>query len=303
MKKTFILAAMAAAVALGFTACGSDDDDYVAPKRDVVLPVPANAQNAVAFENIKGINSSKGKTLEGITFTETGNAVAEVDGKFAVGKYTVANGEYTLTGDISGKVVDKTTKGTSSKNTKISISVTITIDGTTYNFSGDADANKETATEMLSNNDLNNVCRKWDFKDMGLTLYGDVSMSKTYTTGYLYQLGKDANDNGADLDDDELDELKKTIVSFEFTKTGKLFLTYQEDGENVTECASWDSKNFENFTIDEISDANKFIKDGSQIKVVYNGAGGCTLTFYTKIGEKPKKVYEAYLTVNLKEGA
>ncbi len=311
MKKTFILAAMAAAVALGFTACGSDDDDYVAPKRDVVLPLPANAQSAAAFEDLLDadkapITSKDGnKILEGITFTETGNAVAEIDGDYVVGKYTLSGNEYTLTGDIKGRFIDKLTRGTSSEDTKVSIDVEITLNGVTYKFSGDANANKATATELTNNTDLNNVCRKWNFKDMGLTLYGDVSMSKTYTTGYLRQLGKDANDNGAGLTDSELAKLDKTVLGFEFTKSGKLFLTYQEEGKSVTECASWDSKNFEDFTIDEISDANKFIKDGSKIKVIYNGAGGCTLTFYTKIGDKSKgeKVYEAYLTINLTEAA
>jgi hypothetical protein len=312
MKKTFILAAMAAAVALGFTACGSDDDDYVAPKRDVVLDLPTNAQNAVAFEDILDDDAAPfkskdgAKILEGITFTETGNAVAEIDGDYVVGKYTAKDGIYTMTGNIRGTVKTyQVTKGTSSVDATIEIDFTIIINGQEYNFSGDADANKQTATELTKNNDLNNVCRKWNFKDMGLTLYGDVSMSKTYTTGDLSQLGKDANDNGAGLTIDELGKLNKTIVSFEFTKSGKLYLTYKENGKEVAECASWDSKNFEDFTINEISDANKFIKDGSKIKVVYNGAGGCTLTFYTKIGDKSKgeKVYEAYLTVNLTEAA
>ena len=306
MKKTFILAAMAAVVALGFTACGSDDDDYVAPKRDVVLPLPANAQSAVAFDIKKETPIKCGdKKLEGITFTETGNAVAQVDGDYVVGKYNLNGNEYELTGAIRGTVKDLMTKAPSSEPDKVSINVEITLNGQTYNFSGNADTNKQTATELTNNTALNNICRKWNFKDMGLTLYGDVSMSKTYTTGYLRQLGKDANDNNAGLTDSELAKLDKTVLGFEFTKSGKLFLTYQEEGKSVTECASWDSKNFEDFTIDEISDANKFIKDGSKIKVVYNGAGGCTLTFYTKIGDKSKgeKVYEAYLTINLTEAA
>ena len=116
MKKTFILAAMAAAVALGFTACGSDDDDYVAPKHDVVLPVPTSAKNAVAFDQMVDTNGnpikSGGKTLKGITFTETGNAVAEIDGDYVVGKYTAKDGIYTLSGSVKGIVKDLTTRAT-----------------------------------------------------------------------------------------------------------------------------------------------------------------------------------------------
>ena len=190
MKKTFILAAMAAVVALGFTACGSDDDDYVAPKRDVVLPLPANAQSAVAFDIKKETPIKCGdKKLEGITFTETGNAVAQVDGDYVVGKYNLNGNEYELTGAIRGTVKDLMTKAPSSEPDKVSINVEITLNGQTYNFSGNADTNKQTATELTNNTALNNICRKWNFKDMGLTLYGDVSMSKTYTTGYLRQLG------------------------------------------------------------------------------------------------------------------
>ena len=75
MKKTFILIAVAALTALSFTACGSDDADYVPPTYNVELPLPENAANAVAFEEIKGMTTA-GKKLAGITFTEDGNAIA-----------------------------------------------------------------------------------------------------------------------------------------------------------------------------------------------------------------------------------
>ena len=297
MKKTFILATMAAAVALGLTACGSDDDDYVAPKHDVVLPVPASAQNAVAFDAIQGM-ASEGKTLAGITFTETGNAVAEVDGKYVVGKYTVANGVYTLTGDVKGTVKDLTTRGAG--DPKLSINIEITISGETYSFTGDADADRH-VIEAIGNDNLNNICRKWNFKDMSLSLDGDVKMMKVYQSGDLSQLGKDANENGAGLTQDELSELNKTVISIELTKSGKLFITYKENGKEIIACATWDSSSFEDFKIKEISEANKFLKNGSKISVIYNAAGGCTMTFFTEI--TGSKNYKAELTVNLADAS
>ena len=296
MKKTFILIAVAALTALSFTACGSDDADYVPPTYNVELPLPENAANAVAFEEIKGMTTA-GKKLAGITFTEDGNAIAEVDGKFVAGTYTYAAGTYTLAGNIRGTVNDVTTKGTSTENTNLSINITVTIDGQTYTFNGNAQADRETAIELLTNVDLNNICRSWTVKNMSLSLSGDVSMMKTYENGDLSQLGVDANENGANLTADELAELNKTVLSIEFTKSMKLFLTYKENGKEVTQCASWTSSDFKEFLVKEISEANKFIDQNSTIQVVFNNAGGCTITFFTTI--KGSKNYDAQLIINL----
>lgn len=296
MKKTFILIAVAALTALSFTACGSDDADYVPPTYNVELPLPENAANAVAFEEIKGMTTA-GKKLAGITFTEDGNAIAEVDGKFVAGTYTYAAGTYTLAGNIRGTVNDVTTKGTSTENANLSINITVTIDGQTYTFNGNAQADRETAIELLTNVDLNNICRSWTVKNMSLSLSGDVSMMKTYENGDLSQLGVDANENGANLTADELAELNKTVLSIEFTKSMKLFLTYKENGKEVTQCASWSSSDFKDFLVKEISEANKFIDQNSTIQVVYNNAGGCTITFFTTI--KGSKNYDAQLIINL----
>ena len=266
------------------------------PTYNVELPLPENAANAVAFEEIKGMTTA-GKKLAGITFTEDGNAIAEVDGKFVAGTYTYAAGTYTLAGNIRGTVNDVTTKGTSTENANLSINITVTIDGQTYTFNGNAQADRETATELLTNVDLNNICRSWTVKNMSLSLSGDVSMMKTYENGDLSQLGVDANENGANLTADELAELNKTVLSIEFTKSMKLFLTYKENGKEVTQCASWTSSDFKEFLVKEISEANKFIDQNSTIQVVYNNAGGCTITFFTTI--KGSKNYDAQLIINL----
>ena len=235
--------------------------------------------------------------MEGITFTEVGNAILEVAGDYVSAKYTLANGVYTLTGAATGTIIDNTTKGTSTTSTSITVSITITINGTTYNFNGDANADKETASEMVSNTNLNNICRLWTVKDLALSLSGDVSMMKTYQSGDLSKLGKDANDNGAGLTADELDELNKTVQTLEFTKSGKFFLNYLEGGKQVTQCATWESKDFHSFLIDKISEGNKFISSGSKIQIDFNAAGGCTVTFNTKI--TGSKNYDAQLIVNL----
>ena len=295
MKKTFIFMAMAAFAAVCFTACGSDDDDYVAPKYNVELPLPQNAKDAVSFENIEGMNE-----LDGITFTEAGNAIVEVAGKFVSAKYTVANSVYTLTGAAKGTVTRQAfanSRGTATAPANITIDLEVIVDGQSYNFNGDATADAQTATELLNNVDLNNICRKWTFKDMALSLSGQVSMMKTYQSGDLSQLGKDANDNGAGLTAEELAELNKTIVSLEFTKTGKLFFIYKENGKEITESATWNSSDFLNFIVDEISEANKFIDKNSKIQVAYSANGACTISFFTKI--TGSKTYDAQLTVNL----
>ena len=295
MKKTFIFMAMAAFAVVCFTACGSDDDDYVAPKYNVELPLPQNAKDAVSFENIEGMNE-----LDCITFTEAGNAIVEVAGKFVSAKYTVANSVYTLTGAAKGTVTRQAfanSRGTATAPANITIDLEVIVDGQTYNFTGDAEADAQTATELISNVNLNNICRKWTFKDMALSLSGHVSMMKTYQSGDLSQLGKDANDNGAGLTAEELAELNKTIVSLEFTKTGKLFFIYKENGKEITESATWNSSDFLNFIVDEISEANKFIDKNSKIQVAYSANGACTISFFTKI--TGSKTYDAQLTVNL----
>ena len=133
--------------------------------------------------------------------------------------------------------------------------------------------------------------------DRNPMFYGLPAVMKIYQSGDLSQLGKDANDNGAGLTAEELAELNKTIVSLEFTKTGKLFFIYKENGKEITESATWNSSDFLNFIVDEISEANKFIDKNSKIQVAYSANGACTISFFTKI--TGSKTYDAQLTVNL----
>ena len=92
-------------------------------------------------------------------------------------------------------------------------------------------------------------------------------------------------------------KLKDEFGELEFTKTGKLFFIYKENGKEITESATWNSSDFLNFIVDEISDANKFIDKNSKIQVAYSANGACTISFFTKI--TGSKTYDAQLTVNL----
>lgn len=301
MKKTFFYLAMAACVTAGFVACGSDDEDYVAPKIDVELPLPAFAAEAQSFDNIANVVSSNAETaLTGINFTEAGKAILEIAGDYYGYDYAVANGVYTLleNGRAIGTVQETTARGTTSESTTLVITLTITIDGVTYSFNSDnAEANKVTAVEMISNTNLNNIARTWTVKSMALALDGDVSMMKRYENGDLSQLAKDANENGAGLTADELAELNKTFNSIEFTKYGKFFINYTENGKENILAADWTSVNFEDFNISKFSEDNKFIGKGSSIDVAFNEAGGCLFTFNTTI--TGSKRYNAQLSVVL----
>lgn len=301
MKKTLFYFAIAACLSVGFVACGSDDEDYVAPKIEVELPLPTYAAEAQSFDNIVNVVSSVTDTpLTGISFTEAGKTILELGGNYYSYDYTVANGVYTLleNGRTIGTVKEITARGTSSEATTLEIIINVTIDGVTYSFnSNDADANKVTANEMTSNTNLNNVARTWTVKSMALALDGDVSMMKRYDNGDLSQLGRDANENGADLSADELAELNKTFNSIEFTKYGKFFINYTENGKANILAADWASVNFENFNITNFSEDNKFIGSGSSIDIAFNEAGGCLFSIKTTI--TGRKTYNAQLSVVL----
>ena len=299
MKKTFFYFAMAACVSAGFVACGSDGDDYVAPKVEVQLPLPEYASEAVSFDNIAEVESS-GAELESINFTEGGKAILEIDGDYYSYDYEVANGTYTIkeNGRSIGTVRETTARGVSSQGTAIEINISVTIGGVTYSFnSADAAANKVTASEMIGNTNLNNVARSWTVKTMALALDGDVSMMKRYDSGDLSQLAKDANENGAGLTADEVAQLNKTFNGVEFTKYGKLFINYTEQDKTHIVSVDWSSSDFENFLVKAISENNKFISNGSSIEVAFNEAGGCLFTFKTTI--RGNKTYNAQLSVVL----
>ena len=299
MKKIFYYFAMAACVTLSITACGSDDEDYVAPKVTVELPLPAYASEALSYDDIAGVTSA-GTPLNGVNFTEGGKAILEIGGEYYAFDYTLANGLYTLTdnGKAIGTVKENISRGVTSEGTTIEISINVTINGVTYSFnSANAAANKVTASEMISNTNLNNIARTWELKSMALALDGDVSMMKRYDNGDLSQLAKDANENGAGLTPDEMAELYKVIKSIEFCKNGKFYICYQENGQEKIVAAEWSSVTFENFNIKEFSEVNKFINSDSSIDVVFNEVGGCLFTFKTTI--MGSKRYNAQLSVAL----
>lgn len=307
MKKTLLLFGMAAMVAFAFTACGSDGDETPAPS---ALPTPVYASTATSFEIDDNLTSTDNTaSLKGLNFTESGKAIIEVatvnGTKYVTYDVKIENGTYTITkaGKAMGTVKGFTTR--SEVEGSLTIDITVEIPGLgSFTFTTDNPVNVTKVTEAIAaTGNTEKLARTWKVTQMKLTCEGDISVSKTENSGNLKVFADEAQARGANLTDDEMDKLNKSISGLTLDKTGMFSIEYYDNVAKSSESEActwqWTDANQDKLML-KLRDSefgNKFLNSDSHISVNFN-ASGCTFTLTTDI--KGSKNYLATLTIVLK---
>lgn len=346
MKKYLFYFSAIAAVALCNISCSSSDDDddpIITPS--VVLEEPATANEAVAYtipEASQPQSATGENYLEGVNITESGKTVLKVNTAQGV-KYvtfdTTIKKEgnktiYTLTkdGKQAGTIVKvdaaaSRTRGTSVGDLIIDLVFEIPgVEGTVTFTSTVSDAQE--VNEIASSVNLTNIARTWKVQEMSMSLKGDVDCTVLEKSNNLMPLAEKAQENDAQLTEDEYRELCKTIVGITLDKTGLFSIEYKNasgkikyyytkadadkgnfkyiecDGKTDSEACKWSWANANTQDVLKISSekdtdfGNKFLNDDSRIGVKFYENGIAHFTITTKI--TGNKNYDATIDFTVK---
>ena len=119
---------------------------------------------------------------------------------------SVNNGTYVLSGNRGTITVS------SAANAKMSIHVTLTTaEGATLSYDAD-DININVTTNLDNSEAMSNLCRTWIVLGIVIDIKGDVNAFREFEGGNLYEMALYANEQGAGLTADELQELNGTTV-------------------------------------------------------------------------------------------
>ena len=337
MKKSFFFYAALVAVALCTVSCSSDDDDDPISNTSVKLPVPATANQAIAFDIPVGSQpqSTSGEKLKSVNITESAKAVLKIgttDGdKFLTfdSRYDANTKTYNLTkgnqaaGTIKMIGLAAAPRRAAIGNMVVKLNFNMP-DGTAVNFpeTNVSDATAPSNPQPAPGDNLNNIARTWTVTEMAMTLDGDVDCTVLEAGNNLLPLAKKAQENSAQLKENEYKELCRSIVGLTIDKRGQFSIEYQNakgrveyfykpgdkvtyidcNGRVETEACTWNwaSSDQKSIKIDtRASDfGNKFLNENSTIGVKFYDSGIAHLTIFTKItGEKN---YNAYVDFTLK---
>lgn len=314
MKKSFFYLAMAACVAVCNISCGSDDDGGgSSPDAPVVLPKAPYDSQASTLTLPPTAVVDNNSSLTGLTFTESGKAIIKVNTpggvKYVTNNYKVSGNVYTIS-DNSGKEVGKvefllaSAPSRSTGNVNIQVSLEVTIPGLgTFNFSTSSATTAQQAIQTYAaTTNTSNIARTWTVQEMKLTLEGDVSASINEKSGNLGAFVKEAQDRGADLTEDEVKELQKTIKGLTLDKNGLFSIEYSGSADGSEACGwQWTDANQTKLKL-QLRDSefgNKFLSNNSTVDVKFYTSGICHFTLVTDINTGSKK-YKATLLIVMK---
>ncbi len=343
MKKNFFYFAMAATVALCNISCGSDDEDEPISSQKVEIAVPETADKAVAFEipADKAVKTTSGESLNAVNITESGKAIltvktnsgyeyltydASYEQKDNKHVYTLMDGNKKVGTITSSKIA---TRATSVADIKIQLAVELPGIGT-VSFDGTVLGAKMLWDTVKQGQNLNNIARTWKVKEITMSLSGDVDCTITEPSGDLKVLANKAQENDAQLTEDEFLELCKTIEGITLDKTGMFSIEYKNatgkikyyatkadmdngkfkyldgDGKSNSEVCSWNwtNENMESVSLKfrDSDFGNKFLNDKSNIAVKFYASGIAHFSVTTKIAPEPGesgKTYNASLDLTL----
>lgn len=303
MKKNIFYFLMMACMVLISAACSNDDGDAL-PDYTAKLNEPQYAAEAMALTglNISPEGASAPK-LTGIHFTESGEVVIELDNgeEYIVSSIeSVEDGTYTLAGNQGSVTV--TINGTLSSNSKAA-KMTIDLSIRTSDMSPNdpplryqaTNVNVTSTTGSDNSEAMNNLCRTWIVQGMVIDLKGDVTAFREFDGGNLYELATYANEKGAELNSDEMEELDRNIQSVIIEKTGLMTFNYSN---RTPDAAAWSWKNDGTIklTLKNSEMGNKYLNDNTIISVTYKD-NRCVLRLNTSITDG--KNYDAVLTFRL----
>ena len=288
MTKKFLYLAMVAFATTAFVACGSDDDDTpdtpsTKPVTIQKAPMAEKAGKYVLSSSTPVTNEATGLQLNSVEIMDGGQVSFELRNPHT-GKVEVVKGDFEL--EAPG------TKAIQANGIKLNIK----IDGAPYiTVEGTPAECVLQATVASQGNVLSYVAQKFKVTGMMIDLKGDVKAYKELSSANLYEIAKIAQDNGANLTDEEMKSFNKVISYVTVSSYGTISIVYS-DGK--CDSGSW---NWLNNQADKMSlylkdkgMGNKFIPQETTIDLAFSG-NQCAMKIHAKI--TGSKNYDASLTL------
>lgn len=309
MTKKFLYLAMVAFATTAFVACGSDDDDTpdtpsTKPVTIQKAPMAEKAGKYVLSSSTPVTNEATGLQLNSVEIMDGGQVSFELrnphTGKVEVVTadvemrenhgYVKTNPNNRVEGDFELEAPG--TKAIQANGIKLNIK----IDGAPYiTVEGTPAECVLQATVASQGNVLSYVAQKFKVTGMMIDLKGDVKAYKELSSANLYEIAKIAQDNGANLTDEEMKSFNKVISYVTVSSYGTISIVYS-DGK--CDSGSW---NWLNNQADKMSlylkdkgMGNKFIPENTTIDLSFSG-NQCAMKIHAKI--TGSKNYDASLTL------
>lgn len=286
LNKLFV-ALMVAALPLGFTACGSDDND---DNGSYEFPEAPNKAKAATYTF-----SSQETPIQSVSFGEGNSAIIEQkDGngnvEYIVGTYTENNGVYTVTAPDGQTYQFKVNVNGSSYDVQITVGqdqVTVTAKKTTASASG-ADLLLCDWKPFRTKINLTKVVEN------GQTVKDPGTATKEWAGANFQEMKEFAEEKGCDIDEDLEGYVLQKVAFFGTYKFSAAFTNKKSYAATWKTTSAWKDNGAELQITwdDEKSKDNDFIKDGkARVKIYTSGAyeGECWLTLISTINDKDDK--------------
>ena len=330
MKKFFYYA-FAVMTAMCMTACSSDDDND--SKKDngiqgeVNLPTPKNADNAAQYTLATPMASvvTEGEEvnedapqLQTIDITESCELMLElrhpISGQvqYFKEKATFKDNIYTVNGaQLKGtvKVVNNAARLTRGGTTHLEVNLEVKFTETeVYTYTTEEGQTVEvTETKTMTGDEaIARLARTWTVRAVILELHSsDIDAIERWdaTNGMINletTVLKEALDRDVNLNEDEKDELRKTVKSITITGSNLLSIDYTNDNPDV---ATWQWANAAKTQIKiQLKDGkmgNKFIQDATAVDFEFYSGNYCNMTMATTFDDNSKKQWDVTLTVQM----
>ena len=242
--------------------------------------------------NIDATHTLGAPKLTAVHITESGEVVFELgDGEEYIveGIESVNNGTYVLSGNRGTITVS------SAANAKMSIHVTLTTaEGATLSYDAD-DINVNVTTNLDNSEAMSNLCRTWIVLGIVIDIKGDVNAFREFEGGNLYEMALYANEQGAGLTADELQELNRNIESVIIEGTGLITFNYSNHASDAASW-KWNDDGTIKMTLKSSEMGNKYLNNKSTISVSYKDKR-CVLRLNTSVSDG--KHYDTVLTLRL----
>ena len=293
MKKNVFYMAMAAFVAFANVACSSDDDggDNYTP----TLNPPKFNNEAIVFTipETAAINTSvtNAPALTSVNITESGQAVFGLDGGKTFKTYNIASisGDTYALADNRGTIRKVSAAAAPTRGATIQLIIDVTIeleDGQSCNYNTGGDGISADATTPTAGSEVETcLCRTWTI--LGITIEyqedGKDAVFRDFDNGNLKEVAEYANDQGAGLTSDEMEELDRNISNVVVDKSGLIVINYTNRNSDA---AQWSWANSEQTQLKiKLKDSemgNKFLSDNTAISVAFKDTR-CVLKLKNRI--------------------
>lgn len=292
MKKSIYYFLMMLCMTLVNTSCSNDDGET--PDYTVTLTTPEYASEAKAMSgfSIDATHTLGAPKLTAVHITESGEVVFELDNgeEYIVESVeSVNDGTYVLSGNRGTITVS------GAANAKMSIHVTLTTaEGATLSYDAD-NINVNVTTNLDNSEAMSNLCRTWIVLGIVIDIKGDVNAFREFEGGNLYEMALYANEQGAGLTADELQELNRNIESVIIEGTGLITFNYSNHASDAASW-KWNDDGTIKMTLKSSEMGNKYLNNKSTISVSYKDKR-CVLRLSTSVSDS--KRYDTVLTLRL----